>query len=306
MKKIILITALVFGFASANACDICGCGVGSNYIGILPEFNRHVIGMRYRYNSLQTHIGAGGAITYLTTKERYSTMELWTGWNITDKFRVMATVPYSFNERINQGVKNSKNGLADISLNGYYQLINKRSSLRNNHLLVQSLWIGGGIKLPTGKYDPADKTSGAKNTNLFQLGTASTDFSLNAMYDLRIQDAGINIAAGYKMNTDNKYDYRYGNKWNSAAQFYYKFRIKNKVQLAPNAGVQYEYSDKDSDGRFSVDVSGGHILSGTAGLEAAYKKLAIGANFQTPLTQHLANDIVRSGNRLMLHVSFIL
>lgn len=306
MKKIFFITALFFTTASTRACDICGCGVGSNYIGILPEFSKHVFGVRYRYNSLQTHIGAGGAITYLTTKERYSTMELWSGWNIGKNFRVMATVPYSFNERINQAVKNSKSGLADISFNGYYQLINKRSALKNNKLMVQSLWIGGGVKLPTGKYEPADKTSGGKNTNLFQLGTASTDFSLNAMYDLRIQDAGINIAAGYKMNTTNKYDYRYGNKWNSAAQFYYKIRLKKKVQLAPNLGMQYEYSDKDKDGLFDVDVSGGHVLSGTLGLEAAYKKIAVGANFQRPLAQQLANDIVKSGNRLMLHISFIL
>jgi hypothetical protein len=275
-------------------------------MGILPEFRKNIFGVRYRYNSMQTHLGVGGSLTYLTALESYKTVEAWGGWNFGNNFRVMASVPYSYDERTNQGITNSKNGLADITVNGYYQLINKRSALPKNKMLVQSLWLGGGIKLATGKYDPADKSSGSENTNLFQLGTGSTDFSLNTMYDLRVQDAGINLAASYKMNTSNKYDYRYGNKWNSTAQLYYKFKSKNKISVAPNAGVQYEYSGKDIDHRLSVDISGGYVVSGTAGLEAGYGKVAIGANFQHPFSQHLANDIVRARNRAMLHVSFTL
>ncbi len=302
MKKIFFLLLLTVCFTQTKACDICGCGAGSNYIGILPDFGNHIFGIRYRYNALQTHIGSGGAVTYLTTKEVYKTAELWGGWTI-GNFRIMASVPYSYNERINQGTTNSKNGPGDISITGYYQLINKRSALRGNKLLVQTLWIGGGIKLATGKYNPADKSSGTQNTNLFQLGTGSTDFSLNTMYDLRLQDAGINIAAAYKMNTVNKYEYRYGNKFTSAAQLYYKFRIKNKLMIAPNAGFQYEYSDKDIDHKFSVDISGGYVLSGTVGAEVGFKKISIGASFQKPVSQQLANDIVRSGNRAMVHLS---
>ena len=306
MKKVFLFTVIILSLTQAKACDICGCGVGSNYIGILPEFSKHIFGIRYRYNALQTHIGAGGAITYLTTKEVYRTAELWGGWNIGKNFRVMASVPYSFNERVNQGIKNSKSGIGDITLNGYYQLINKKKTVGNNKLLIQSLWLGAGIKLPTGEYNPADKTSNAQNTNLFQLGTASTDFSFNAMYDIRLQDAGANIAATYKVNTANKYDYTYGNKLSINAQAYYKFRVKNKVLIAPSAGVLYENSQNDIDNKFSVDISGGHVLSCTAGVELGYKKISIGGNFQTPLSQQLANGIVKSGNRAMLHISFLL
>ena len=75
----------VFLFASSPlvsmACDICGCGIGNNYIGILPEFNSKIIGVRYRSNNLWTDIGANGAHTYLTPEERYQTTELWGAWN---------------------------------------------------------------------------------------------------------------------------------------------------------------------------------------------------------------------------------
>lgn len=306
MKKLTVLLVTLFCFTKAGACDICGCGVGGYYIGILPEFHKHIFGLRYRYNSLRTHLGSGGSTTYLTTRERYNTAELWGGWNIGKKFRIMAAVPYVFNERTNQGTTNTKNGVGDISINGYYRLFNNKRTVFSGKLMVQSLWIGGGIKLPNGKYTPADKLNTSQNTNLFQLGTASYDFSLHAMYDVRIQDAGLNIAASYKINTANKYDCNYGNKLNTTAQLYYKLRVKNKFTFAPNAGVTYENSKKDIDNKIVVDVSGGNLLLGTFGIETSFKKISLGANCQTPLSQNLANGFVKANNRMMLHVSFLL
>jgi len=304
MKKLILICMIILCCTKTKACDICGCGVGDNYIGILPEFSKHIFGVRYRYNSLLTHIGAGGSTTYLTTTERYRTVEIWGGWNIGKKFRLMMSVPYSFNERINQGITKNKDGLGDISISGFYQLLNKRGMVHNDKLLIQNLWIGGGVKIPTGKYVPEDKAGINQNTNLFQLGTASVDFTINAMYDVRLQDAGINVSGSYKMNTSNKYDYSYGNKFSTAAQAYYKLRVKKLVTLAPNAGIIYETAKKDIDNKIMVDVSGGHILLGTIGLEANFKKFAVGANFQKPLSQDLANGFVKANNKGMVHFSY--
>jgi len=305
MAKKILLPVIIFLFATATAtaCDICGCGTGNSYIGILPDFYKHIFGLRYRYNSLNTHLGAGGASTYLTTNEKYSIAELWGGWTFNNKWRVMATLPYSMNEKTNQGSTKSKNGISDISVAAYYQLLNKKSDAFTNKLLVQSLWIGGSIKLPTGQYNPADKSSLNQNTNLFQLGTGSVDYSLAAMYDLRLQDIGLNMAASYKINTANNYQYTYGNKLSLSTQAYYKIRAK-KISLAPNAGIQYEEAKKDMDNNLAVDLSGGNMLLGTAGVEASFGKIAVGANFQTPLSQNLASGFVKANNRLMVHVAF--
>ncbi|MEO8583727.1 MAG: transporter [Flavitalea sp.] len=306
MKKYLVILAVMMAPFCSMACDICGCGVGNSYLGILPDFNKRIIGLRYRYNSIFTHVGIGGATTYLTTNELYRTVEVWGGWNITKNFRVMAAVPYSFNEKLNQGTSQTKNGISDINVSGLYQLINSQKTVINSKMLIQTLWVGGGIKLPTGKYNPKDKSSSNDNANLFQLGTGSVDFSVNAMYDIRLQDAGINLAASYKMNTTNKYNYSYGNKISSNAQAYYKFRIKNVVTVAPNAGVQFENSQRDVDTHLSVDISGGRLLLGTIGLETTFKNISIGANWQTPMSQNLANGIVKANDRMMIHASFLL
>ena len=307
MKKLLIILVAILSLSSRSiACDICGCGVGNSYIGILPDFNKRIIGLRYRYNSIFTHVGIGGMSTYLTTNELYRAMEVCGGWNITKNFRLMATVPYSFNEKLNQGTRQTKNGISDISLSALYQLINTQKTVLNSRMLIQTLWVGGGVKLPTGKYNPKDKSLANDNANLFQLGTGSVDFSVNAMYDVRLQDAGLNVSGSYKINTTNKYDYSYGNKLSANAQAYYKIRIKNVLTLAPNAGVQYEHSQHDVDTHLSVDISGGRLLLGTLGVETAFKKISAGANWQTPISQNLADGIVKANNRMMVHVSFLL
>lgn len=305
MKKLLLLYLLLMAMSTeVFACDICGCGVGSYYIGILPEFSKRIIGLRYRYNSLHTHIGAGGATSYLTTQERYQTAELWGGWMIGKKFRLMASLPLSFNEKLNQGKTSSKIGLGDIAAQGFYRVFNTSKTI-GSRLLVQTLWMGAGVKAPTGKYDRPDKSENAESANIFQLGTGSTDVTINAMYDLRIQDVGINTSAGYKINTTNAEGYRYGNKFNANLQAYYKFRIKNKLTIAPNAGVLFERAKKDLDNGFRADVSGGKLLLGSIGLESTFKHIAIGANWQCPVSQELAGGFVKANNRAMVHLSFI-
>lgn len=307
MKKSIICSIIIIVFPALTfACDICGCGVGNSYVGILPDFNKTIMGFRYRYNSLRTHIGAGGTISYLTTDERYRTIEAWGGWNIGKKFRLMVSVPVNFNEELNQGETSRKAGLGDASMTGFYELLNKRKTVFSGKLLVQSLWIGGGVKLPTGEYSALDKSSSGSDANLFQLGTGSFDFTANMMYDIRLQDAGLNISSGYKINTFNKYNYRYGNKFSLSTQLYHKFRIKNKFTIAPNAGVLYETAQKDSDGKYKSDISGGNILLGTAGFEASFKKIVVGGNIQSPFSQSLANGFVKANDRFMLHLSFLL
>lgn len=306
MKKVITALTFLLFFTPAFSCEICGCGIGGYYIGILPEFNKHVLGIRYRYNSLRSHIGAGGVTTYLTATEKYQTAEIWAGISLGRHFRIMAAIPYALDKRINQGNSNSKNGIGDITLNGYYHLLNKAVKLGKTRSLWHSFWIGGGVKLPTGKYTPADKQNTAQNTNLFQLGTGSIDFSVNGIYDIRYKNTGLNVSAGYKMNTANKYKYNYGNKLNISAQGYYKLMQKNAFSISPNAGIMYEQSKKDIDNKIRVDMSGGKLLLGTIGAEATYGKILLGGNWQTPLSQQLASGFVKANGRMMIHLSVLL
>lgn len=306
MKKLLVIVVAVFAFnVTALACDICGCGVGSYYIGILPEFRKNIIGLRYRYNSLQTHLGAGGSVSYLTTNERYHTAELWGGWTLGKRFRLMAYMPVNFIEKNSQEVVVSKSGLGDIGVQGFYQVFNQ-TGMAGSKLLVHSLWAGAGIKLPTGRYQPLQHNTTQQDPNIFQLGTGSWDATLNAMYDLRIHDAGLNTTVSYKINSSNKSDYQYGNKFAGAAQLYYKFKVKELLTIAPNVGYTYETGQRDMNGKMSVDASGGSVAFGSIGVELSFSKFAIGGNYQTPVSQNLASGFVKTDNKAMIHFSVAL
>lgn len=303
-KKIMMALVLVMiSITATRACDICGCGVGSYYLGILPEYNKRFIGLRYQHKTLRTHLGPFGERTPLTSDETYQSMELWGGWNIGSRFRILAFVPYNFNERESQTGNGTKNGLGDIALMGYYKLLDNKGTF-GDRLLVQSLWVGGGIKVPTGKYEPSERLAVSESPNNFQLGTASTDFTLNAAYDIRYNDLGLNANVNYKINTENKYAYRYGNKFTGNILMYYKIRVANAVTLAPNAGVLYETAQKDVENKkYEVAVSGGYSLSAVGGLEVSLKGLSLGANYQNVRSQNLAGGRVHAGNRLMVHMS---
>lgn len=304
MKKLILLLLVLTTGQLLHACDICGAGTGSAYMGILPDFKKRFIGLRYQHNGVRYHLGPGGSSTYLTTTERFNITELWGAANIGKRFRLAAFIPYNFIERTNQQENRHTQGLGDMTVIGYYQLFNSQKIYRIK-TLSQSLWIGGGLKAPTGKYNPEEKNIGQSSLNTFQLGTGSFDFSLHTMYDIRLQNLGINVNAGYKINTANKYDYRYGNKLTLNMLGYYRVAINDKITISPNSGILYETASKDLKTKdIQVWETGGHSLMGTIGAEVNIGNVSLGANFQTPVKQALGENKVKAKNRGMLHVSF--
>ena len=309
MNRIVSVIVLVLLHATVWACDICGSGPGNNYVGILPEYNQKIVGVRYRANSMMTHVGVGGVYTPLTTKESFKTIEAWGAWNIDKKWRLMASIPYVFTEKLEQGATQDKNGIGDISFSGQYNLMNTQNTIINkkgkSKLLVQSLWIGAGIKLASGMYDSKVASNTTNEMNLYQLGTGSYDANFLAMYDIRWQDVGLNINGNYKLNTANKDAYKYGNKLNISSQVYHKFLLKKNWNISPNMGWIYERSQLDNDDGLKVFASGGNANYGTIGLESMYKKMAIGFNYQTPLSQNIAKGIVQAKDRYMVHIALL-
>jgi len=305
LKILFLIGLIGIPVSHSRACDICGCGAGNSYIGILPEFNQNIAGIRYRYNALLTHMGSNGEHTYLTTDERYQIAEVWGGVTLGQRFRIMGTLPYAINSKTHQSHKMEKNGLGDASLWAYYQPLNYNSAIFKSKMLIQSLWIGGGLKLPTGQY-AEDEALTKNDANLFQLGTGSVDFMLGGIYDLRLQDVGISLNASYKMNTSNKYAYRYSNKLSGSVQFYYKFNIQNRFTFSPNTGLIYEHAGIDTRKGRKVLTSGGSILLAGMGLEGMIKNKAVwGASYHVPVRQDLAYGIVQAKDRVMVHIGWM-
>lgn len=302
MRSIFTILVFVFFFIpSVNACDICGCGNNGNYIGILPEFQKYIIGVRYRHNALRSHLGANGQSTYLTNNEKYTSYELWGSIRLSKKMNLLFAVPYNYNQQFGETVTQSIQGIGDINLVNYYTLFQSNQLTKQNKVFLQSGRAAMGVKLPTGKFDMATANS---SSQLFTNGTGTLDFIFGAVYEARLQNTGVNISANYKLNTVNSSGYQYGNKFQYSAQMYQKLFVSKDFSVAPNIGVQFERNSKDHNLGNEVDVSGGDLTTLNYGAELKFKKILVGANLQSPISQNIAHHQIEANDRWMMHLSY--
>src|SRR3954471_9456959 len=82
MKKLFILIAIIFFAIPSFACPFCGCGVGNFYLGLLPNFKNHFIGVRYQY--MRYHTQLKDDVSQYST-DYYKTMEVWSGWSISNK-----------------------------------------------------------------------------------------------------------------------------------------------------------------------------------------------------------------------------
>lgn len=285
----------------ANACPICGCGGGNLYIGLLPNFQSHFIGLRYNY--AQYHSQLINNPTQFSTNY-YNSLELWGGMRLGKKFQVLAFIPYYFNKQVDDDGTTTPKGLGDITLMGQYKVFYNISASDNQTVIIQQFWLGGGIKLPTGPFNanPLDSTTTIADINA-QIGTGSVDFLINGLYSITIGNFGINAAANYKINTVNSENYKFGNKFTTNMLVFYRLQLK-KNTLSPNMGIGYEKVAANTIQKQSVQYTGSTVTTGIIGIEYNFKKMGIGINGQIPISQNFAQGQTRLNFKGMLHLTF--
>ncbi len=305
MKRIALACLLfvMTSLTTASACAICGCGSGNYYLGLMPQFGKNFVGLRYRTYSFRSHLGTGYK-PFEATHETFQSMELWTRLYLTQRIQIISLVNYNFNEQLDQGVTKTINGIGDIPVIVNYNIINTTNQpLSDERLLNHSLFLGAGIKLPTGKYKYIEDPKIVANPN-FQLGTGSVDLMLTSLYTLRFKRSGLSADVNYKINGQNSNEYKFGNRVSGTVSLFYVQQIK-KLGLMPNAGVYFEDSQKNQQYGITIENTGGPAQFASMGIESYYKKISVGFNFQKPVVQHLASDHSKAENKAMVHFTFL-
>lgn len=303
MKHLFMFLVVLFSWSTVDACDVCGCSSSGNSLGILPQFNKHFIGLVTQFQEFQsTHAKGVGEQPATLAKDKFSSFTAWARLYPHPKFQVFAFVPFHYNQVEEQGQKTTLQGLGDIKLLVNYMLLQPEVS---NNQWRHSLLVGGGVKLPTGKYNIA-REDGLIVSNM-QPGTGSWDFIVNANYTVRYHNIGLNSDMMAQINTVNNRDYLYGNKLNAGLSLFYWQEVK-QVTLLPQIGVRTQYSSQDWSSysyRIVNEFSGGYQVYTTLGLSAYYKHIGISTIGYFPTAENYAHGLVKAKPRLECQIQFL-
>lgn len=286
MKKVFFISLALLAAHGTMACDVCGCSLGGSYFGILPQFNKNFVGLRWsqaRFHAYMNH--QSDYLKPETSNDTYQKLELWGRYYVNKRIQLFAFIPYSFNSMKGTEQVVSSHGLGDITLIGNYLLLNTGEDKTKK---FKHTWMAGaGVKLPTGDSNLEDK--GVLVNPNFQLGTGSLDFLLSTVYTLRYQKAGLSVESGYKINTRNRNDYVFGNQFHASSQLFY-WQNAGMFAFLPNAGVYFEQAAKHRDGTILQANTGGSSVQLMAGLETYVKGFTVGFTYKHPVNQHYNSD----------------
>jgi hypothetical protein len=217
--------------------------------------------------------------------------------------QVLAFVPVNFNrQNSDEGISHLK-GLGDVMLMANYKLFDASSINSNDKVFSQQLWIGGGIKLPTGRFEIDENDPDVASVANRQLGSGSTDILLDAMYNVRIDKFGITSTVNYKINSLNKDEFKFGDKLSASSFVFYPIPSAKTV-ISPNLGLLYEHTKSSELQSSKIDLTGGSLLQGSAGAEISFNKITVGFNAQLPIAQNFAESQTNAKVKGMAHVSF--
>jgi len=302
MKVYLFLISIVF-YKVSFACDICGGSISvNNMSGLMPMFNKNLIGMRSSYQAFKhppTIANKTGEKQVL--KDVYWSEEIWMRYYLHSKIQAFVNIP--FRKNIRELVEHSQKiyGVGDMSFQINYAIYNNvDSGFRDLKLMW---WLGGGIKLPNGKYQQrsVDKTMYPIG---FQVGTGAYSFLLNSLVSIRKNKIGLNWNSNISLNSTNELDYKMGNVFQTSLQAFYWCTIKANTKLLPQLGFHVLHLQKDINYNVIKKQSGGDRVVTSISIDAYINQWMISANIQKPLIERIGESVPTTLSSYQLNLGY--
>jgi hypothetical protein len=282
---------------SLDDCDTCGCSASGGSMGFASMLNSNFIGVRYFNQSYKSTDGLySNSVWY---NENYNTMQIWARVPVAERVQISALVPYHFNNREIATGKQNISGMGDITILALYQLYQTH---KDSSLLVHTIQLGGGVKIPTGKFDQAN--NGSFNPS-YQLGTGSWDYLLATEYVVKKKQFGLNTMLNYIIKSENDKKYRFGNQFNYSGTFFYLYE-NDAFSYTPQIGFAGEVYQENYQLGQRLSNTAGDIFLGKIGFEMAKNKFSVGANLMLPINQNLNGGNLEANYRWSLNFNYSL
>ncbi|MCB9205441.1 MAG: hypothetical protein H6603_10730 [Flavobacteriales bacterium] len=290
MKQTILAIGLLVG-ASLNAfsCDQCSCA-SSGFMGIVPQFGKHYIGLRYQYQNFRTTHSSSiiEGLALDKSVEHFHTVEMFGSYVPHWRIQILASMPFQYRtQKSEQEGTFTGYGLGDAWLGVNYTVIKTPDTLGRK--VRHNLILGAGLKTPTGPTN-LKQDNELLNMNL-QPGTGSWDPNFRARYIIRIKRWGISSAADFRLNTKNRNGYKFGNRVNSFLGAFY-WTAYRSMTFIPQLAIMSDYAWKDRNEGVILMPTGGFSSWARANLQVGYKRLIFNAGYSFPLFHDLGSGEV--------------
>ena len=309
IKKIILVLGFIFISQVSFSCDLCSCTTSNGSFGLGTLNNASFIGLRHIYQNFESKDGIFSNSP--TSKETFYTYQLWGRVPITKKIYVSAILPYQDLKREYTDRSENINGFGDATIMGWYKfklfkkVDKEKAKLYTNvpkEASNHSIEIGLGAKLPTGKFEQIL----IDNVNPgFQLGTGSLDGVLSFAHSYGADKFGINTSFNYYLKGENKNEYKFGNQFSYASNFFYAIS-KEKYLLLPFVGLSGNLYNKIEQYKEEISKTDGNVFNGTLGAEITTKDFIFGANYTLPIPHNLFGGNVTPKQSFSLYLNFSL
>lgn len=282
---------LLLGFTTSIqllACDICGCASGTNYLGVLPQFNQNIVGLRFNYTDMlhpNTNFNTNDKSSRVLEDRFYST-EAWLRFYPTERLQVLTFVPYRMHQRLETERNTMIEGIGDIRVHANYTVLDFGDSITTDWKNL--LLIGAGVTLPTGKYQQRDDTK-LMLPAAFQIGQGTFNYALSINHTIRWRTYGLNTSAQYTFRGENELSYNYGNQTSVASALFYWGETKTFAYL-PNVGLSYNHFEQDYQYDALKLYTGGSLLQLTAGVDFYIKQYLINTFVQAPVYQAIPSE----------------
>lgn len=286
MKQLLIgLGLLVVSTLHVQACDQCGCAT-SGYMGIVPQFGRHYVGLRYQFQQFETRHASllDETAAVERSKEYFHTAEVLGSYYPHKRVQLLASVPFVYRTQVSPSEGTFTGyGLGDAWIGGNYTLFASDDSLTKK--VRHHVFAGAGLKMPTGKFNM--KMADDELHQNLQPGTGSWDVDMNARYLIRMKRWGLTTAFNYRLNTKNRNGYKYGDRITSVLGAFY-WTVYRNVTFMPQLGMNFDYAMKDIDSRHLQSKTGGYQVAGRADFQIGFKRFITSVGYAVPLFHNLS------------------
>lgn len=295
MKTFCFVAGLmVMLYGETLACSSCGGSAALGFSGILPHLNQHSVGLKWSHSRYDNHFQQTEANA--SVEEYYNNLELAGRFYLTQRLQLNIALPYAINNRYYNGRHSEMSGIADSRLLLKYDIFNTADSLGKNvkHLLS----AGAGVKIPTSRIDGDDYTG----TFTFQPGSKTFDLLFAADHTMKYRQAGISSAFNYQLNTRDRDDTRYGNRFSAGSALFYWFKA-GKLAVIPLLGAQFEHSTATQHDGMAIGESKAWFAN--AGIDLMFWQMHLSALYQRPFRGDYVVSEMYIGDRFTLSLNYI-